>query len=186
MKFAFEKPFDFPIVAISGYAGAGKSTAADCFDNYQRISFAAPIKRILSMVYHLPIEHFYDNALKMLPNENLNGLTPRRALQLIGTEGFRNLIDVATWSKHFEREANMIMSRNQNLSGIVVDDLRFLDELEMLQHHGATIVYIENPNVSKAFDHQSENELEQIKLRSNIVLNNSTINDLHQKLLAFK
>ena len=187
MKFAYEKPFDFPIVALAGYARSGKSTASEALINfgYKVFSFAEPIKKTLSDVYNVPIEWFYDPILKETPHGFLNGKTPRRAMQLLGTEGFRNLIDEATFTKCLEHKIfNHMNGGTPNRSGIVVDDLRFISELEMLVHHRSTILYIDNPKVGLAHSHQSETEMLSIMEKSFIILNNGSIEQLHKKVLA--
>lgn len=185
MQFSHSR-FDFSIVALAGYAGSGKTTASNYFIDrgYHVLSFATPIKTVLSLVYDVPLEHFINPELKAQPHINLNGKTPRQAMQLIGTEGFRNLIDVYTWTKHLERSADKYMRQNPTCSGICIDDLRFDSEYEMLRHHNATILYIEVPDQLKPFNHQSENELEAMRGKADgLIINDmSSVKKLHNTI----
>ena len=175
-----------PVVAIAGYAGAGKSTASRYFKEFgsKTFSFAAPIKEILSRVYDIPIEIFSDPVQKLVPHENLNGLTPRRAMQLIGTEGFRNLIDVDTWTKCFERDAAKFIIQCPEIQLVVVDDLRFLTEKSCIDRHQSTAIYINNPKVVQQYNHQSEAELEQIRCMPDVITinNDGTFDQLFARL----
>jgi len=76
---------------------------------------------------------------KEIPCELLGGESPRRALQLLGTE-FGRALHRDLWVRIAENKINELLAAGQN---VVVDDCRFDNEAEMLSRLGAVIVRIE-------------------------------------------
>jgi len=178
---------DLKVVAFAGYAGAGKGTAglALAHRDWKCFSFATPLREIVSRVYHVPMHFFTDPILKNEIHPNLNGKSPRKVLQLIGTEGFRHLIDEDTWVKCLERDVLAFLRQFPPgyPPGFYIDDLRFLSEIKFLQSRDVITVYVENPNVSQQFSHQSEDEIGQVGDKCDYrIINDGTISDLLQKV----
>ncbi len=95
-----------------------------------------------------------------------------------GGEGFRHLIADDTWVKALEREAH-------KHTNVVISDLRFLNEAEMLKANDAVIIRIAAPDRHKndlVSQHRSEMEMDGIEPTYTIA-NDSSIEDLHQKVL---
>jgi len=158
------------IVAITGYAGSGKDTFAGALSGrgFVQMEFAKKIKEILSDLYDVPLSFFYDRLLKNAPHPNLGGKTPRQAAQLIGTEGFRNLISRDTWVRYLERKIESEVSRGKN---VVVSDLRFMEEYEMLARHRAVFVGVSRGD-SEKHDHESEKHIPVLIARSMFAIRN--------------
>ena len=65
------------IIGITGYAGSGKDTLADFLienNQFKKLEFAKKIKEILSDLYDVPIEYFYDRLLKNKPTERIDAI----------------------------------------------------------------------------------------------------------------
>lgn len=134
------------VVGFSGLAGSGKTTAAELLLNEaverrlkaSKLSFAWALRQICKIAYPwVPTHHFDGNkAQKESPIEGMpNGITGRRILQHIGTEGFRAM-HPETWVRLVEYQIES--SQSEDL--IVIDDVRFPNELEMLKRLGAVTV----------------------------------------------
>lgn len=166
------------IVAIGGKMGAGKSTIAEALNrfNFIKISFADHLKKVISELYDIPIEDLYDHNKKDIQLEKslywnydfkeklesiiqekiylpfkiqkLNSI--REVLQFIGTDILR--------SHDYNYHVKNTISRIKKNNNYVIDDCRFLSEVEALRQKGAILIYILR-NGYKQSDHISENEV---------------------------
>jgi hypothetical protein len=125
------------IIAITGYKGCGKDTAATQirrYNGFQHTNFADPVKELTAKMFNLPLNYFHDVALK---NETLRiwpYTTPRKLLQDFA-EGMRQKYpDV--WVKYWLGEVR------KTKNNIVVSDLRYPNELEVLKDLGAFIIRV--------------------------------------------
>jgi hypothetical protein len=141
------------IVGFCGLIGSGKTTAAMRLvqeHGYWRYRFAQPLKDMLKAL-GLTDEQV-DGKLKEVPCELLGGKTPRHAMQTIGTEWGRNLIDGDLWTRAWK--AHVSMSSNPLL---VTDDVRFPNEVKAIKDIGGIIVLIERPGCTPT-SHASETQ----------------------------
>lgn len=162
------------LVGVTGHANAGKDTFSDALvanSGFIKLEFAGKLKEILSDLYDIPLYWFYDRHLKNAPHPNLYGISPRNAAQRIGTEGFRNLIGASTWIDYVKR-------RIANADGpVVVSDIRFPDERDMIKEMGGIIVGIPREDI-EVYHHESEVHVPALIGEADIVLlNNGTLNE---------
>ncbi len=143
------------IIAFTGYAGAGKSTAANILieNGWARGKFAAPLKNMLRSLLRdqgvIPelIEEMIEGRLKESPSPFLNGRTPRHAMQTLGTEWGRTCIDEDLWV-----DAAMC-----SVSGpTVFDDCRFPNEAAAIRAAGGIVVEVRRQSVGPVNGHVSE------------------------------
>lgn len=131
-----------PLIAFTGLAGCGKTTAAELLvehHGYARLSFADPLRAMLvSMGVHPA-----DLARKSTPLPILCGKTPREALQTLGTEWGRETIGGDIWVNAI-RERIIRIGRGRP---IVIDDCRFNNEATMVHALGGIVIAIKNPSV---------------------------------------
>ena len=83
----------------------------------------------------------------------------RRLLQWWGTE-YRRAQDADYWTKAWERKLASFAAAGGEPYDVLVDDVRFTNELEMLKKHDAFIIRIVRPGFDGANDHSSENSLD--------------------------
>lgn len=141
------------IVAFTGLAGSGKSTAAAHLvrrHGYQRVRFAGPLKAMMMALGCTPAE--IDGARKEMPCELLGGKTPRHAMQTLGTEWGRDLIASDLWIRAWQAAVAKVPAGVP----IVVDDCRFPNEGEAVRAAGGVIVRIDRPGAGTASVHASE------------------------------
>lgn len=130
-----------PVVGLVGGIGCGKTTGAGALVTcgYQRASFAHALKlSVLATLKPLGMEHrhvFGTQADKAEPIPGLGGTTGRRALELIGTEGYRAAYhDV--WVKLWA------VTRLQTAK-YVFDDVRYLNEAKAIRDAGGLLIRLD-------------------------------------------
>lgn len=141
------------IIAFTGLAGAGKSTAAQhlvASGRFQRVRFAGPLKAMMRALGCTEAE--VDGHLKEVPCALLGGKTPRYAMQTIGTEWGRDLIDSDLWIRAWQTAVAAVPAH----LGVVVDDCRFPNEAAAVAAVGGVLVRIERPGAGTSSTHVSE------------------------------
>lgn len=139
------------IVALSGFMGAGKTEAGKVLIaefGYERVRFAGPLKAMLRAL-GLNSEQV-DGDQKEVPSELLCGLTPRHAMQTLGTEWGRGCMHSNLWVEAWKAAVN-------DKKRVVVDDIRFPNEAEAVKSLGGVIWRVERPGVGPS-DHASESQ----------------------------
>jgi len=137
------------VVALTGAAGSGKSTAADYLilrHDYERVKFAGPLKDMCRAI-GLTEDHI-EGRLKEVPCDMLCGKTPRHLMQALGTELGRNLIGEDFWIR-------LWLHRVAAAKRVVVDDCRFPNEAEAVRSLGGVIIKLEGRG-GIAGGHESE------------------------------
>lgn len=130
------------IIGIAGRAGAGKTTVAKALVNhmgYTVLSFASPLKESVMNIFDMTPSQVYSTEGKSTIDPRYNK-TPREILQLFGTESIRNIFGNDFWVKKLQKTINELPTNR-----IVIDDVRFKEEAEMILEMGGEIWKIERP-----------------------------------------
>jgi len=125
------------VVALTGPAGSGKSTAADYLirqHGYERVKFAGPLKDMMRAIGL--DEDDIEGSDKELSNSLLCDKTPRHAMQTLGTEWGRKCIGEDFWVR-------LWLHRVATAKRVVVDDLRFPNEAAAVRSLGGVIIKLE-------------------------------------------
>jgi len=140
------------IIGICGFIGVGKDTFADYLVSeyeFKKFSFASATKDVLAVMFgwdrsmlegdtiesrkfRETIDHWW--ALKL----SISDFTPRKALQMIGTDLFRKYFNYDIWTHIIENK--IISNKNSN---IIISDCRFPNEIAMIKNLGAKIIHIQ-------------------------------------------
>jgi hypothetical protein len=132
------------IIGITGAIGSGKDTIADYLvkhHGFTRLAFASKVKDVAHVVFG-----WDRDLLEGLTKESRAwreevdpywGLSPRAALQCIGTEMFRTYIHKDTWVKSVVRQIQAAPEKNY-----VITDCRFTNEVDAIKGLGGTIVAV--------------------------------------------
>ena len=159
--------------------GCGKSTLADLLIEHQRVSFAAPLKSAVShMLNQLglsALHYIYVDKEAIIPGL---GVSARHMLQTLGTEWGRACIHPDFWVKIARAKTERIMN---NGGSVVVDDVRFPNEVAMIRELGGELWRIERPGVSYDGSHESEGGLESI-IPDRVIINDGTIDQLKERI----
>ena len=169
------------LLGITGFAGCGKDTVGNYIKEiygYKSHAFADPIKVMCSAAFGIPLGHFYDRMLKEDPLPIWN-LSPRKIMQLAGTEAFQTVFGKDVWIKRAQTEMERV-----GTDRFVLTDVRFEPEAEWIRKEGGKILHIvrkdmteigENEHLSEAgieFDHKTDFYIQ----------NDSTIPQLHRNI----
>ncbi len=139
------------IVSISGLIGSGKDTVSDylvTMHGFRRESFAGTLKDAVAAVFSWDrdmlegktaearaerekVDHWWAKKL------NMPHLTPRWVLQYWGTDVCRAGFHDDIWIASLERKLEQMRQ-----SDIVISDVRFVNELDMLSNAGAITVCV--------------------------------------------
>jgi hypothetical protein len=161
------------VIAICGFATAGKSTLAKHIvqrHGYFNIPFAGPLKAAVrglldyQFVPFSKAERILHGDLKETPIVELAGKTSRFLMQTLGTEWGRQTVDPDFWTILWHE-------RSHRHHAVVVDDLRFQNEAQMVRALGGSIIRIERPGLAGG-DISHISELEQLRIEADFVLTN--------------
>jgi hypothetical protein len=140
------------LIAFSGFKTSGKSSAANhLVELYgaERISFAQPIREMLGV---LGLTGSDLSTGKETPHPVLGGNTPRFAMQTLGTQWGREMIDQRLWLNLL---AARVCAAKDAGKLVVIDDVRFANEVELIRDLGGVIIHIERPGLTGG-EHASE------------------------------
>lgn len=144
------------LIGICGFQGAGKDTFANLLVeqfSFSKFSFASATKDILSTIFgwerHLlegdtTESRVFRETIDLWWSEKLNipDLTPRKMLQTIGTNLFREHFNENIWIRVVEKKILSELKKNST-GNIIISDCRFPNEIQMVRDLGGIIVYIE-------------------------------------------
>jgi dephospho-CoA kinase len=166
------------LIVLSGRKGSGKDTVGEYLvqKGFIRYAFADALKDICKILYSLSNEQL-NGHLKEVVDQRYNK-TPRELLQFTGTL-LRNNIHIDIWANIVKNK--LLATRNAN---VVITDLRFQNELDIINCFGGFIINIERPALLE--NHFNLHESEQQILPYNLkIVNNGTIIELWQQIDLF-
>jgi hypothetical protein len=155
----------------SGGPQSGKTTAAGALDGY-RLPFADRLKHLCRLLHPGCEAYFYGSKkADVVPGTSYTG---RELMQHIGLT-MREL-DVNIWVKQWVSALNALKGYNT----VVVDDLRFRSELDVLHELGATIFYIHRAGYESS--HESEGHIQPTDCH-HVINNDGTVDDLQAQVI---
>lgn len=168
-------------IGIKGLAGHGKDTVANMIADYlsptivSKISFADPLKEILSIVSGIPKDKIDQSKTETVPEF---GMTVRTMLQKIGTDAMRNQLDDEVWIKIAERRIKDIPRHKI----IIFPDVRFENEMKFIKRNKGIILNVYRPH--RIFDdsvYQHISEMGNFEADYTVV-NDGTVQELRRKV----
>lgn len=217
------------LLAVSGVKGSGKDLVSDMLQyclsvpkafrqyffykhfnklikpKYKKLAFADPLKKMLSDLLNIKLEHFYDREFKencivnvstlqnnweteKLSDSKFNklvkqldpslteaNLSLRQLLQYFGTEIMQKYFGKRVW-------INSTLANRSKYT--IISDLRFIEEYNAIKESGGLVIYINRPNYEFG-QHASEREMKELLENDKydfIINNNGSIEDLFNQV----
>ena len=177
------------IIGVSGSgAGSGKDTFADyLMDKMEqqsktavKYSFAYPLKEIAKFVFGFTDEEVYDPIKKEETDERVYGMTRRKAMQLLGTESFRDIFASNIWIDVARR---MLREMGEGTDSAIIPDVRFQNEASFIKLNGI-LIYVDSDSrqgYEKTQESQHASEKGFDEEPDIVVYNTGTLEDLEKK-----
>lgn len=170
------------IVGLTGYKGHGKDTVANLLvrdHGFTLLRFADPLKNMLRGFYRtvgvpeFEIEARIEGHLKEQPDPWLMHVTPRQAMQTLGTEWGRHCVALNFW-------VATLVRRSKRLTNVVVPDVRYQNECHAIQQANGIVLQVdagERVPANEFSNHSSEKEIRNLSV-DGVIDNSGTYDDL--------
>lgn len=158
--------------------------------------------RVLGKEWNQEVSNWKINDGKLLLVSEIDQLTVRKMLQLIGTEAMRNSVHPNTWvnalmSEYFRPSEKVARycyeTEKRGLAGYeevwgdlpkwIITDVRFPNEAAAIKERGGIIVRVSRGVVSEN-EHPSETALDDYQFDT-VIVNNGTLTDLEEMVRIF-
>ncbi|WP_159990848.1 hypothetical protein [Pelistega ratti] len=196
------------IIGLCGTAGSGKNTCGDIIQNispdYIQFAIADPLKYEVANAFQIDDSYLYSRALKESRTYNLAiyrckdkafievcrsldidlyiPQTPRRIMQLWGLE-YRRQQNINYWLDLAITYINNLIQAGAK--GIVVTDIRFPNEAEMIKSCGGQLVLINRPSLKQQMAHESENIAALTPWIDHVLYNRGTTEEFAEDIQTF-
>ena len=158
-------------------AQSGKTTVARALQQrgYALMPFAQPLRDMLStMLTGMGMDShavtYYLSENKEAPIPEL-GVSARHLLRTLGTEWGRDCVKPTVWTDHW-------LARASRKPFVVVDDVRFVNEANLIRDLGGQMWRITRPGVKKNTEHASEGGLDAWEHFTYEIINGGTLQEL--------
>jgi hypothetical protein len=182
------------LIALYGGQGAGKDTVANILIQYHgfiKLSFAQVLKDAVATIFSWPRDLLegdteYSREWREIidpywaEKTGIHDFSPRKALQYIGTDLFRNHFCQDIWLHILEKKYLEIKKAQPNAK-FVITDCRFANEYKMLQNLDCIFIKINRENQTIHCTHCSEQDWHKFTYFS-CIDNNGSIADLHTQV----
>jgi len=179
------------VIGFSGRAGSGKDTIAERVHsaftstgyNVKMVAIADDMKVILSELFLVPLDNFHDRKTKE-EMDDFWGLTHREMCTKFGSDMVKPALGNDFWIRRLARKLE-----NITCDVLLITDIRFLEDMELVTRRGGTIVFIDaderlGPLPENA--HESERQTYKVKAFSqDIITNNASLVDFEIKIKQF-
>lgn len=175
------------IIAICGAKRSGKDVLANHIIEkygYTKLSFAEPLKQLVKQLFN-----FTDTQVGLIDGDNDEkdtiderwGISPRKALQFIGTEVLQHKIQELIPNIGRDYFANILLSKIEDDKTYVISDLRFIHEYEKIKHLDIDIIKVIRPSLA-VNDEKHLSEVENLYIPyDKEIINDGTLEDYINK-----
>lgn len=176
-----------PLIGIHGPLNGGKDTVASYlkykfYDMFKSYAFARPLKEASKILFGFTDEQIEDRVLKETVDP-FWGFTPRKVLQLLGTEFGRMMLRDDVWIKRAEQEHQKNLDHGY---ATIITDVRFENEAKWLRAQpGSMLIYLQVPGLEKdeKYQHASEAGIE-LMPDDKLIINDKSLglNNLYKQI----
>ena len=179
------------LIGLVSRKGSGKDTAAQALlsQGWTRLAFATPLRNVVQTMFMLSDEQCEVPRLKETPGPM--GVSYRRGMQVVGTELVRRQLTIhlpelgheSFWVQHMRRSIAQARSEGKR---VVITDVRFRDEAEMIRQVGGKLVHVRRVGADTPDLHASETGVDDIveAFAPPVLENDSTIRALQEGMLG--
>ena len=166
------------LMGLTGKARSGKDTTGDYLSKkygYHTFAMAKPIKEACRVIFGWDDRHLHGDLKEVV--DPIYGVTPREAMQKLGTEYGRDMINTDIWAIRTKQEI-----KNNNL--MVLTDLRYDNEAELILDMGGIVISVDRNLrglINGVKNHKSELSISS-NLITETVKNNGSLDDLYKKI----
>lgn len=162
---------------------SGKSTVAEILKGhgYKTVSFATPLKE-MTIRFLMGFGYSKGDAERIIRDKDFVigevELRVRDIMQRLGTDWGRKTIHRDVWIKMWE-------SKQRLFPFVVVDDMRFPNEYEMVKKRGGLMIMIDRDKArsQNREKHESEGALDGFDF-DHVIYNNCSLSELEEKILS--
>lgn len=169
------------LVGLCGKKYSGKDTVADYLvehHGFQKKSFAGPLKEACQALFLFSDEQCHDPCLKEVVDPRW-GLSPRAALQMMGTDWVRNQFAKDFWVHRMRFDLLDVTTTTR----IVISDVRFENEKDLVTELGGSVYRVHRPSSPQKEDgHESETNMDQFADSLPTIVNDGTLEELYEKI----
>ena len=169
------------IIGIGYKRGSGKDTVAEHLvetHNFRRRAFADSLKAAARAIFGWDDRHLHGDLKESV--DPYWGMSPRWALQRMGTEAMRRNVADDVWIRSLRR--HMIDSPQ---SDWVIPDVRFINEIKAIREWGGVLWRVDRSRIMLGYDgHASEIELDDYRDWDAVIVNDGTLDELFEKVDA--
>ena len=172
------------IIGICGHKSNGKDTIADYLVKnycYTKVSFGDTLKKAIQEIFGFSDQQLWGNEKETV--DKFWKLSPRSALQYIGTDCMRNQFGSAfpnigdnIWVMALRCKIDKLLS--SGVSRIVIPDVRFPNEETMIRLFNGIILRVNRNSVVSSDNHISENLIDKIHI--DYCVENNTFQQLYR------
>ena len=148
------------LIGLLGRIGSGKGTVADELVekyNFRQDSYAATLKDMTALLFNWDRDMLTGDTIESRSSREqidewwseklgIPEFTPRLALQLLGTDVFRNNFHKDIWMFS-------VMSRYKENENVVISDCRFPNEVQAIRDLGGRIIQVERGEEPEFWHH---------------------------------
>lgn len=220
------------LIAVSGVKGSGKDLVSDMLQyclsvpkafrqyffykhfnklikpKYKKLAFADPLKKMLSDLLNIKLEHFYNRTFKESCIINVSTLQNSRETEKLSDSRFNKLVKqldpslteanlslrqllqyfgTEIMQKYFGKRIWINSTLANRSKYTIISDLRFIEEYNAIKENGGLVIYINRPNYEFG-QHASEREMKEL-LENNkfdfIINNDSSVEDLFNQVKKY-
>ncbi len=122
--------------------------------------------------------HFVSEHADIQDRPGQTAITVRRILQWWGTE-YRRTEDPDYWTKAWTKKVESFDLQNIH---ILIDDVRFMNELDTVRAEDGLIIKIERPGFNGAGNHASETSLDEYNDWNRVIVNDGTLENFRRQI----
>jgi dephospho-CoA kinase len=170
------------LIGLLGKKHSGKDTSAEILinkHNFTKLAFADPLKNICKELFGFSDYQLYND--KETIDEYWN-ISPRNALQYLGTDVFRNNINKLLPNITDNFWVMLLENKYKKIKGnVIITDVRFQNEVDMIHKNGGFVIKI-NRNTNNIDNHDSEKYIDSIINYDYVIDNNDSIENLFKNI----